>query len=211
MPVPTQPALPPPFPRSRCDGRTGRRHARRPCRADGGDGGRPAMRAPCALPVQPCSVAAVPRRSAAARRGPVRPAFDAPTARHAGLRVRAVRNRHPGRRPLRLRAGGPAGARRPWPANRRTGGRIGKMIYPAIVARPVQPRCAADAAGAALTWARFTRQTAVAYWLGSALAFLPRRLGHAKDQAIYGAPPRSLLALVSLAASAASHTRQRRS
>ena len=136
------------------------------------------MGTPCAVPNQPCRVAAVPRSSSAARRGPVAPAIDASTARHAGPLVRAVRNGRPGRRRVRLRPGGPAGDRRPWPANRRAGGRRRKAVYPAIRARPVQPRCAADAAGAARTWARCTRQTATLSWRGWATAFLQREPTH---------------------------------
>ncbi len=86
---------------------------------------------------------------------------------------------------------------------------LGTVVNRLIAA--TQPRCAADAAGAAVTWARFTRQTAGGLRSRWALAFLQQRLGAPGDKAIYGAPPRSLLALVSLAVSAASHACQRRS
>ncbi|NTW88583.1 MAG: hypothetical protein HGB26_05555 [Desulfobulbaceae bacterium] len=47
----------------------------------------------------------------------------------------------------------------------------------------VQP----DAAGAALTWARFTRQTAPAYWQLDSAAILQRRIGTPGEKAIYRA------------------------
>jgi hypothetical protein len=59
---------------------------------------------------------------------------------------------------------------------------------------PEAPGNAADAAGAALTWARFTRQTAVGSINGWALAFLQQRPGAPNVKAIYWAAARTLLA-----------------
>ncbi len=51
---------------------------------------------------------------------------------------------------------------------------VPRSTYQYRVNVSAQPRCAADAAGAARTWARFTRQTAAISWRGSATAFLQR-------------------------------------